>query len=290
MKQSSVRPYALAISFAMGLVAPAAAQAQVCGNSIVEAGEACDDGNLAGGDCCSALCEFEAAASSCSDGNVCNGDEICDGAGSCMAGTPLVCDDGDLCSQDGCDAVSGCTNDFTPRLTCNETMRRARLRMRQIDPKPRRNQVGFKWKRGDVSGEDLGDPTTTSDYALCVYDAEGIVASSTVPAGAACGDRDCWKDRSRDDTTRLVFADRQARHEGMKRIKLQDGADDASIRARATGADLLQSDLGGALMTPVTAQLVTSDADCWSTTFEAEDVRLNVRKAFDARHKAELPD
>lgn len=278
----------------LGLFAPEPVRAQaepVCGNWIVEAGEACDDGNTTNGDCCSSVCQFEPVDSSCADGNVCNGAETCNGAGTCVAGAPLLCDDGDLCSQDSCDAVLGCMNDYTPKLTCNETMGRARLRMRQIETNPGRNRIRYKWVDGDASAVDHGDPTTSSAYALCVYDADGIVASSAVPAAAQCGDKDCWKAKSyRDETSGFLLNDRRARHEGMKAIKVKDGAGDSMARARAAGADLYVSQFGEGLMTPVTAQVVTSDADCWSTTFDAEEVRRNDAVRFDARHRAEPLD
>ena len=37
----------------------------VCGDGILEQGEACDDGNTLGGDCCSATCDFESSGSVC---------------------------------------------------------------------------------------------------------------------------------------------------------------------------------------------------------------------------------
>lgn len=55
-----------------------------CGNEEVEAGEDCDDGNTANGDCCSANCKFDTAGASCSDGVFCNGDETCNGEGTCL--------------------------------------------------------------------------------------------------------------------------------------------------------------------------------------------------------------
>ena len=72
-----------------------------CGNSLKEAGEACDDGNASGGDGCSATCQIEVGwkcptlgaacvASACGDGIVA-GDEDCD--------------DGNVTSGDGCSAV-----------------------------------------------------------------------------------------------------------------------------------------------------------------------------------------
>ncbi len=48
--------------------------------------------------------------SECDDNSVCNGLEDCVG-GFCVSGTPLDCDDGDACTADSCDSVTGCAND-----------------------------------------------------------------------------------------------------------------------------------------------------------------------------------
>ncbi len=46
----------------------------------------------------------------CGDGNACNGVETCDlEAGACAAGPPLMCNDGNPCTADACDAAIGCT-------------------------------------------------------------------------------------------------------------------------------------------------------------------------------------
>ena len=97
----------------------------LCGNSVLEAGEGCDDGGLDPGDGCDAACLVEdgiacnaatpgsMGASSCSTG-VC---DISGGApGVCGAPAPVCgngnlesaegCDDGNVASGDGCDA--GC--------------------------------------------------------------------------------------------------------------------------------------------------------------------------------------
>lgn len=49
---------------------------------------------------------------SCSDDNPCNGDEVCDGSGGCVAGTPILCVASDQCHDVGvCDPATGtCTN------------------------------------------------------------------------------------------------------------------------------------------------------------------------------------
>jgi len=51
----------------------------------------------------------------CTDNDACNGTETCDPAdGSCQPGTPLVCEDNDTCTDDGCNPATGCN--FTPVL------------------------------------------------------------------------------------------------------------------------------------------------------------------------------
>jgi cysteine-rich repeat protein len=97
-----------------------------CGNGSLEPGEECDDGNTLDGDCCSAICQYEAAGSLCADGQFCNGEETCDGAGACQAGTPVDCGDGVWCTIDACDEVAdSCVNTLKlcgPDATCNEEM------------------------------------------------------------------------------------------------------------------------------------------------------------------------
>ncbi len=48
-----------------------------------------------------------ATGTSCADSTVCNGAETCDAGGTCTAGTPPAVDDGNPCTADGCDPVTG---------------------------------------------------------------------------------------------------------------------------------------------------------------------------------------
>src|SRR5512139_1309764 len=52
----------------------------VCGDGLLGAGEECDDGNLADGDCCTSQCTVPP---SCDDGSVCTVNDHCD-AGVCV--------------------------------------------------------------------------------------------------------------------------------------------------------------------------------------------------------------
>jgi cysteine-rich repeat protein len=111
-----------------------------CGNG-VRAGEQCDDGNLLPGDGCSPTCTTEppncggnssfgpvravaqsavvfcncgaAAGDGCDDGIACTQGDTCTGPGGQCAGTPndTLCNDGNPCTVDRCDASAGCVNE-----------------------------------------------------------------------------------------------------------------------------------------------------------------------------------
>jgi cysteine-rich repeat protein len=84
----------------------------VSGCRACEAAGACDDGDPCTEEACTdSRCVYRAAAegTSCTDGDACNGSETCVG-GACQAGTVLACDDGNPCTDDGCDPVRGCVS------------------------------------------------------------------------------------------------------------------------------------------------------------------------------------
>src|SRR5262245_2908920 len=116
----------------------------ICGDGIVEPGEACDNGSNNGtaASCCTTTC-----TPVCDDGNVCT-DDVCDSTGpafvcshtdntapcqtgnacilgetcsggACGGGTPRICNDFNPCTDDHCDSVSGCfvTSNNNP---CND--------------------------------------------------------------------------------------------------------------------------------------------------------------------------
>jgi hypothetical protein len=73
----------------------------------------CDDGVYCTIDTCdlgTGECQNSPDNGLCGDGDVCNGIETCDPIDGCQPGTPLDCDDGDLCTIDSCDPVTGCDN------------------------------------------------------------------------------------------------------------------------------------------------------------------------------------
>ena len=109
-----------------------------CGNGVLEAGEACDDGNNVNGDGCTAACQIEdgnpcTANAECSS-DVCDMTEappLCEPAGFCGNGVldvPEGCDDGNTTAGDGCSDVclledgEPCANDAQCKSTICDTI------------------------------------------------------------------------------------------------------------------------------------------------------------------------
>jgi len=71
----------------------------------------CDDGNVCTNDGCNPAsgCTHANNTVPCSDGSVCTVGDTCSG-GVCAGGSSLNCDDGNPCTDDGCNPVSGCTH------------------------------------------------------------------------------------------------------------------------------------------------------------------------------------
>ncbi|MBI5742197.1 MAG: DUF4215 domain-containing protein [Nitrospirae bacterium] len=93
----------------------------VCGNSVIEPGEECDDGNAIDGDGCSSSCGNEycgdgvmqsGLGEQCDDGNMSNGDGCNSNCQNEVCGDGIIhpgeqCDDGNTNSGDGCNATCG---------------------------------------------------------------------------------------------------------------------------------------------------------------------------------------
>ncbi len=84
-----------------------------CGDSVIGAGEDCDEGDRNGdpGSCCNSSCHFFENGLGCSDDSACTYDEVCTD-GVCGGGRPVNCNDGNLCTNDSCRPADGCVHDF----------------------------------------------------------------------------------------------------------------------------------------------------------------------------------
>jgi fibro-slime domain-containing protein len=73
--------------------------AMTCGNSMLDPGEKCDDGNKMGGDGCTPLCQIENGWICLTVGQLCTRNTVC---GDGTVNSPEACDDGNKVSGDGC--------------------------------------------------------------------------------------------------------------------------------------------------------------------------------------------
>ena len=93
-----------------------------CGNRVVSPDEECDDGGTSGGDCCSPTCRLDPLGTPCAtDDNACT-DDVCDGAGTCgHVDNAAPCDDGNPCSPDDRCQDGRCTafHQCSPCLICS---------------------------------------------------------------------------------------------------------------------------------------------------------------------------
>ncbi|MEO2137611.1 MAG: hypothetical protein ABGY28_09175, partial [bacterium] len=88
----------------------AACATSICGDGVLDTGEACDDGNFDDTDCCSLAC-IAANGTPCSDGDACTQTDTCQ-AGTCTGSNPVTCAALDQCHTVGsCNAATGVCSD-----------------------------------------------------------------------------------------------------------------------------------------------------------------------------------
>ncbi len=177
---------------------------QSCGDAVANGTEVCDDGTNDGGDGeCLPGC---GATQTCGD-NIANGTEICDGTDD--AACPGTCSLSCVCSTAACAP--------TPAACSNPSKATLLVKDNANDDK---DLLKWKWLKGpEVLQADLGSPDTTTTYSLCVYDSTGatdtLVASLSVAPGAL------WTEKA---PKGFFYKDSAKSSDGALKVKLQTGA------------------------------------------------------------------
>jgi acetyl esterase/lipase len=223
-----------------------------CGNGSVEPGEECEtDGS---DPCCSSdTCAF----------------------------TTAPCDDGELCTHADTCSEGVCAGSSGPDPTCRGAAAPAGsiLTIRDRDGAGR-DSLAWRWKRGIATDlADFGDPTSTTDYAVCAFAGEAgdLFYQAELTAGAQCGSRPCWSDKG---ARGFQYKDTRATIAGIRKLQLKPG-DEGRARIKL---DTKSFELAGVLPVepPATIQLRRLDADvCWGAAHD--DVRRNDPSTFKAR-------
>jgi cysteine-rich repeat protein len=247
-------------------------QPSICGDGVSSYAEQCDDGNLAGGDCCASDCTFEAETAACTDdGNACT-DDHCDGGGACVhAESAHACEPCETCDPaSGCRPApaEGCRRSLLPRAT--------RLWM-QRGAEPADDRLSWTWRRGEATPPAaFGDPLATDDYALCIFGGGSepalLLRASASPAGV-CDGGSCWW---RHGAAGFRYRDRTA-PDGLTSIALDPGANGrARVRVQGRGNSLALAPLPVVL--PLTVQLQSRAGACWEATYPATSVSQDARR------------
>jgi len=169
----------------------------------------------------------------------------------------------------------------TPRTGCRNPAPPESWVLLLRDVTDRKDRFVWRWRGTSGGIADFGDPTTTTDYAFCLYagTAEARVMQAVAPAGGTCGPRPCWIKR---DSRRFKYRDPDRTPDGIGRIALRarPSVTRANIVVAGRGPNLDMPMLP--LDEPVRAQLVKSDGlECWEATFSAPALRNNHRQFRD---------
>jgi endo-1,4-beta-D-glucanase Y len=169
----------------------------------------------------------------------------------------------------------------TPRADCRTsvTSGAASLSLRDQSSEAK-DTLQWKWTRGDaVTPTNLGDPTITTRYDLCLYDGtDTLVASAAAPAGGTCAGRPCWALKS----SGFRYGQKAMTPNGLTAIDVRSGeAGKARLVLKGKGEPLALPTLPIASL-PLTVQLANGVGTCWSATF-ASDVRQNDEGGFKAK-------
>jgi cysteine-rich repeat protein len=256
----------------------------VCGDGDISGTEDCDDGNILDGDCCSALCAYESVGNSCDSADVCYVSGTCDGVGGCVGTVPADCSDADLCTDDSCDSGAGCVN--TPKPPNPACFLAAKSQIKLIDRDPDGgNRFQWKWAKGElVAQPDLGNPDTTTDYAVCIYDyVAGTPSLATSINTPASGN---WRPIG---APGFAYKDNTLSADGLQKAKLKAalaGKSKAEVKAKGVNLPLPSPATAFQFFNAderVTVQLVNSAGKCWSSEFGVDDIERNRVDRFQAK-------
>jgi hypothetical protein len=164
--------------------------------------------------------------------------------------------------------------------TCRTTVLPGKSSLTLKDKTPdTRDQVVWKWAGEITPKADYGSPTTTDDYALCLYDAGTLVASATADAGGTCGTKPCWIEKP----TSIRYKDTALTPTGTQSLTLKEGLVDgkAKIAFKGKGA-LLTMPAPDSFAGPVAVRLHRNgDPVCWGADFSPPFLRQDATQLKD---------
>jgi cysteine-rich repeat protein len=214
---------------------------------------------------------------------VCTGDSMLCGDGTLQDGCGEQCDDGNLDADDGCSPTCqvepglGCT--AGPLTGCRLPFIPGKASIQFIKKGGVKDQIKWKWLKGErTTTAEYGEPLTTTNYQVCIYDPSGLKFEITHPAGGTCAGKPCWKPTG---TKGFQYKDRELTPDGGYQLKLKEGAlSKAQIQMTARGAGLNLPDLT-TLGQPLRVQIQQSDGTCWEAVYSGPPITQSPTKFSD---------
>lgn len=168
--------------------------------------------------------------------------------------------------------VIDCPTTPSPPTSCRQVSDplKALFQLKADPLDPARAQVLFKWTKGEiVTMTDLGDPTVSTGYQVCVYDGSPkLLASMSLPAGGSCkGGKPCWKTISGG----FQYRDDELTPDGLQQARVKEGLAEGKSSLQFKGKGELLPLVTLPLAVPVTVQVSNSEGTCWTASFGVDD-------------------
>jgi len=220
----------------------------LCGDGMTAGAEQCDDGNTVSGDCCSSTCQYEASGSPCAL-------------------------DTQPCTTDECNGAGVCSHDDVPHHGCKTAQKAVFLVKDNADNS--KDKLVWKWLKGEETTiQNLGTPTGTTAYTLCVYAGTSVAEVATIPGGSG------WQQTG---TTGFKYKELTGSAAGIQKVILKSGAD-GKAKAIVKGKGVNLPDPTHPFALDVWAQLVNNTNDiCYTTQFKLPNVKKNDNSQFKAK-------
>lgn len=149
------------------------------------------------------------------------------------------------------------------------------------------NQIKWNWKKGEeLLLGDLGDPSDTTDYMLCMYDGSGGVPLGVsrlrVPAN------DLWASKA---DKGWQYKEKAGVADGVRKASLRPGdagKSKISVLAKGVGTPLpfaVDTTRYFELLPALQVQLINSDGECWEAAYTIADAKKNEANKFLAKTK-----
>lgn len=181
--------------------------------------------------------------------------------------------------------------DATPATGCQTGLHPKSARLKMVNPRAAAGR-SLTWAFRDgaaATATDFGNPITTDQIGLCVYDESGATPalrfSAITTPGTACArrgrrSRSCWRTVS--GGRGFAYRDPSAQVGGLSEVRLIAGADgQTGIDATLRGEQLTLPPMPAKL--PLRVQLQSSAGGCWEATYSRAGVKPNSARQFRGR-------